>query len=143
MPWGSREEHFSRGNIFLRRSPERNFEGPWRSQSSWQTEPRQWSSAECQRGNGVEGHAKGLVGYCQDSWLLLCVRMGDTWKVWAEGWFSDLELKESFFVLCWDPAVGAGDGKKQGHNQWVSEMVFKLECMTPKATWKPYRDTSL
>lgn len=73
----------------------------------WQTEPRELSCTECQRGHGVEGNiVKGLVGFCQYSWLLLCVRMGNTWKVWAEEWFSGLELKESFCVLCWDPAVG-------------------------------------
>lgn len=37
------------------------------------------------RGNGVEGQiVKSLVGYCQDSWLLLCVRLGIRGRFSAE-----------------------------------------------------------
>ena len=76
------EEHLRRRIILKENNLRETLRASEDARVVQQTEPRELSRIECQRGNGVEGHiVKGLVGYCQDSWLLLCVRMGNNWKV--------------------------------------------------------------
>lgn len=67
-----------------------------------------------------------LVGYCQDSWLLLCVRLGNPWKVLSRGVIFCFEIERTVLGTLLKPSCRS-QGWKQGDSDLDNGVVFKLD----------------